>query len=42
MSGLFWLIKSQLNKLKPYFGLSRGVLRVDDLRGVISGIIRVC
>ena len=40
MSELFWLTKSQLNKIKPYFPPSRGVPRVDDLR-VISGIIFV-
>ena len=40
MSELFWLKKSQLNKIKPYFPPSRGVARVDDLR-VISGIIFV-
>lgn len=40
MSDLFWLSKSQLNKIKPYFPPSRGVERVDDLR-VISGIIHV-
>lgn len=40
MSDLFWLSKSQLNKIKPFFPPSRGVPRVDDLR-VISGIIFV-
>lgn len=40
MSDLFWLTKSQLNLIKPYFPPSRGVARVDDLR-VISGIIFV-
>lgn len=40
MSDLFWLTKSQFNKIKPYFPPSRGVPRVDDLR-VISGIIHV-
>jgi putative transposase len=40
MSDLFWLSKSQFNLIKPYFPLSRGVYRVDDLR-VISGIIHV-
>lgn len=40
MSDLFWLTKSQLNTIKPYFPPSRGVPRVDDLR-VISGIIHV-
>lgn len=38
MKGLFWLSRSQLNLIKPYFPLSHGVARVDDLR-VISGII---
>ena len=40
MSELFWLTKSQLNLIKPYFTPSRGVARVDDLR-VLSGIIHV-
>ena len=40
MSELFWLTKSQLNLIKPYFPPSRGVARVDDLR-VLSGIIHV-
>lgn len=40
MSGLFWLSRRQLNLIKPYFPLSHGVARVDDLR-VISGIIYV-
>lgn len=40
MSDLFWLSKSQFNRIKPYFPLSHGVPRVDDLR-VISGIIYV-
>ena len=40
MSDLFWLTKSQLNIIRPYFPPSRGVPRVDDLR-VISGIIHV-
>lgn len=40
MSDLFWLTKSQLNLIKPYFPPSRGVARVDDHR-VISGIIHV-
>ena len=40
MSDLFWLTKSQLSKIKPYFPPSRGVPRVDDLR-VVSGIIFV-
>jgi hypothetical protein len=40
MSNLFWLSRSQLNLIKPYFPPSRGVPRVDDLR-VVSGIIFV-
>ena len=40
MSDLFWLSKSQFNRIKPYFPLSHGVPRVDDHR-VISGIIFV-
>jgi len=40
MSDLFWLSKKQLNRIKPYFPLSHGIPRVDDLR-VISGIIHV-
>ena len=40
MSELYWLSKSQFNRIKPFLPLSRGVARVDDLR-VISGIIYV-
>lgn len=40
MSGLFYLSKSQFNRIRPYFPLSHGVPRVDDLR-VLSGIIYV-
>ena len=40
MNDLFWLTPAQLNRIKPYFPLSHGVPRVDDLR-VISGIIHV-
>jgi transposase len=40
MNDLFLLSKKQLNRIKPYFPLSHGVPRVDDLR-VISGIIYV-
>ncbi len=40
MNDLFYLKKEQLNLIKPYFPLSHGVPRVDDLR-VISGIIHV-
>ena len=38
MSELFLLPRKQLNCIKPYFPLSHGVPRVDDVR-VISGII---
>ncbi len=38
MSNLFWLTKSQLNKIKPYFPPSRGVPRVDDLRVIRRGL----
>ncbi len=38
MNDLFYLSPSQLARIKPYFPLSHGVPRVDDLR-VISGII---
>ena len=40
MSDPFMLSKKQFNRIKPYFPLSHGVPRVDDLR-VISGIIYV-
>lgn len=40
MSTLFYLSPEQLERIKPYFPLSHGVPRVDDLR-VISGIIYV-
>lgn len=40
MSELVVLSKKQFQRIKPYFPLSRGVPRVDDLR-VISGIIYV-
>ena len=40
MSKLFYLSKSQMAKISPYFPLAHGVPRVDDLR-VISGIIYV-
>ena len=40
MSKLFYISKSQLAKISPYFPLCHGVPRVDDLR-VISGIIYV-
>lgn len=40
MSDLFWLTPEQLRRIKPYFPLSHGIPRVDDLR-VVSGIIHV-
>ena len=40
MSDLLMLSKTQFNRIKPYFALSHGVPRVDDLR-VISGIVYV-
>ena len=40
MSKLFYLSQEQLEQLRPYFPLSHGIARVDDLR-VISGIIYV-
>nr|VFJ48288.1 MAG: Putative transposase of IS4/5 family (DUF4096) [Candidatus Kentron sp. FW]VFJ53504.1 MAG: Putative transposase of IS4/5 family (DUF4096) [Candidatus Kentron sp. FW] len=40
MGELFRLTRTQLSKIEPYFPVSRGVPRVDDLR-VISGIIHV-
>jgi len=40
MNDQFWLTQAQLERLNPYFPLSHGVPRVDDLR-VISGIIHV-
>jgi transposase len=40
MSDLFWLTRAQLARLEPYFPLSHGKPRVDDLR-VISGTIFV-
>ena len=40
MSDLLMLSKTQFNRIKPYFPLSHGVPRVDDLR-VISGIVYV-
>jgi transposase len=40
MSDVFLLTKQQLNRIKPYFPVSHGVPRVDDVR-VISGIIYV-
>lgn len=40
MSDIYWLSQAQLKRIEPYFPLSHGVPRVDDLR-VISGIIHV-
>ncbi len=40
MSDYFWLTPAQLKRIEPYFPLSHGVPRVDDLR-VVSGIIHV-
>ena len=40
MSDHFWLTRAQLKRIEPYFPLSHGIPRVDDLR-VISGIIHV-
>lgn len=38
MSDLFWLSDRQFARMQPYFPLSHGIPRTDDLR-VISGII---
>ena len=40
MSQLFYLSSEQLKRIKPFFPLSHGVSRVDDLR-VLCGIIYV-
>ncbi|SET48432.1 transposase, IS5 family [Nitrosospira multiformis] len=40
MWDLFYLSETQFNRIKPYFPLSHGVLRINDLR-VISGIMYV-
>lgn len=40
MSDLFWLSGAQLKRIQPYFPLSHGVPRTDDLR-VVSGIVFV-
>ncbi|GJL95779.1 MAG: IS5 family transposase [Hyphococcus sp.] len=40
MNDLIWLSKAQVSRIEPYFPLSHGVPRVDDLR-VLSGIIFV-
>ncbi len=39
-SDLFWLAPEQLRRIEPYFPLSHGIPRGDDLR-VVSGIIHV-
>ena len=38
MSNLYWLSEDQMERLQPYFPMSRGRARVDDRR-VLSGII---
>ncbi|MFC7556275.1 IS5 family transposase [Pseudoroseomonas wenyumeiae] len=40
MADLFWLTKTQIERISRYFPLSHGVPRVDDRR-VVSGIIHV-
>jgi len=40
MSDLLLLSDHQFHRIRPYFPLSQGVPRVDDLR-VVSGIIYV-
>ncbi|KJE35833.1 transposase [Thalassospira sp. HJ] len=40
MIDLFWLSRSQLRRIKPYFPQAHGVPRVDDQR-VVSGIVHV-
>ena len=40
MSRLLYLSPEQLEKMRPYFPLSHGIARVDDLK-VLSGIIYV-
>ncbi len=40
MSDLYLLSRVQFNRIRPYFPLSHGIQRVDDLR-VVSGIIYV-
>ncbi len=40
MTDLFWLSREQLDRIKPYYPLSHGVPRADDLK-VISGIVFV-
>ena len=38
MSDFYWLTDDQLERMRPFFPLSHGKLRVDDRR-VLSGII---
>ena len=40
MADLFLLSEAQMRRIKPYFPLSHGIVRVDDRR-VVSGIIFV-
>lgn len=40
MSNLFWLSRTQMRRIEPFFPLSHGIPSVDDRR-VISGIIFV-
>ncbi len=40
MTDLFWLSGAQLKRIQPYFPLSHGMPRTDDLR-VVSGIVFV-
>ncbi len=40
MTNLFWLSGAQLKRIQPYFPLSHGMPRTDDLR-VVSGIVFV-
>jgi putative transposase len=40
MTDLFWLSREQLERITPYFPLSHGVPRADDLK-VVSGIVFV-
>jgi transposase len=40
MADLFWLTKTQIERISRYLPLSHGVSRVDDQR-VVSGIIHV-
>ena len=40
MTDLFWLSGAQLKRIQPYFPLSHGIPRTDDLR-VVSGIVFV-